>query len=239
MDRQLVDLEQTKRRRTILAVCGWTLALAVFAVGAGTGSGGRVGQSDGDGWDTWAEIGERALGMGLLLTLCAVIALTVVGVQLSHQRELIYRIGAAEPGSLALAASMTVETAGDAHNAGASTRGIQFKKRTPLMAVAILPDRVEAWFLKESQPRWAVDREGATVGLVRVAEGLAPVWAIRVANGERSLHFVPRRVKGDPKWSEVELYSRVLTALGEDPAVHLLLLDSGTRRLAKEHPAEG
>jgi hypothetical protein len=221
MNRPLVDVERSEKKRIALiaVVSAFGVAYLVFAVGTGaTRSGG-----DGDGWDSAAEIGERALIFGVIIALVGAVIGVWLAVQYARRRELLGHVVAARPGAALFPAMTTTDTKADAKQTGASTKRIG-SNGGYMMAVTVLPDRVEAWFLTARRPRWAVSRAGAKVQLVRTPMGRTSVWAVVVDDGHRSLHFVPQRTRTNGvKPSATAVYAEVLTALGEDPVDHLVL----------------
>ena len=155
------------------------------------------------------------------------------------RRRLISRVRAARPGMPVFKAVAVPETIDDAVRADASTAwvGSRASRRSSNrgggwpMVVAVLPDRVEPWFISDREPRWSVSRADLSVSVVGTAVGYRAHWAVVLDDGERSLYFRPQG-KGRGRAARTEAFAQVLTTLGENPADYIVLSDPTERPTA-------
>ncbi|MGC5167665.1 hypothetical protein [Luteimicrobium sp. DT211] len=113
--------------------------------------------------------GSDAAVWVIAVLVVALVVVVTVAVVLRRIGALARRVARRRPGAAVVPASAAAEMADVALALGASRRGISGQGGS-VVAVAVLPDRLEVWVGKDDEPRWSVPR--VQVASVHVASAV-------------------------------------------------------------------
>lgn len=189
---------------------------AVAALGLAAGGLALAGR-----WMLGAPFLDGDRWVGTLLVVAAAAALVVLIVLLlgrygAKRDRLVALVRQERPGAAVVPAYSSRDLRADAVAAGVATHGIA-RKLTTTLVLALVGDDAEVWIRGDRGPRWSVRLTAARVELREIDMGQSRQLGLRIADGTRSVSFVPH-YRG---LSDVGSVERALSDLGEEPADHL------------------